>query len=124
MLTLVQLRSYAAARTLFAPTTLPRAITRLGFVQADPISAPAPAQDLILRHRVDGYRAGDLERRYPELALEEGFFINYGFVRRSHYLLMHPRRRRAYPGHGARMSKRMRDVLAFVHERGAVHPRE
>ena len=58
------MRRAAVARTLFAPTTLQRALDRLGFVQADPIRAPARAQDLTLRHRVDGYRAGDLERRY------------------------------------------------------------
>ena len=46
------LRRYAIARSLFKPTTLPKAIQRLGFVQADPIRAPARAQDLILRHRV------------------------------------------------------------------------
>jgi uncharacterized protein YcaQ len=50
--TLVQLRAYAVARSLFAATTLPRAIAKLGFVQADPIRAPARAQDLMLRHRV------------------------------------------------------------------------
>ena len=50
------------AAPLFA-ATLPKAIERLGFVQADPIRAPARAQDLTLRHRVRGYRAGDLERR-------------------------------------------------------------
>ena len=48
--TLDALRRYAIARTLFKPTTLPRAIARLGFVQADPIRAPARAQDLTLRH--------------------------------------------------------------------------
>ena len=72
-LTLDDLRRFAVARSLFAPTTLRRAIARMGFVQADPIRAPARAQDLILRHRVkarktaasraEGYRAGDLERR-------------------------------------------------------------
>ena len=62
--TLDDLRRYAVARSLFAPTTLARAIDELGFVQADPIRAPARAQDLTLRHRVKGYRAGDLERRY------------------------------------------------------------
>ena len=62
-ITLDDLRRYAVARTLFTPTTLARAIGRLGFVQADPIRAPARAQDLTLRHRVRGYRAGDLERR-------------------------------------------------------------
>ena len=48
--TLDDLRRYAVARTLFKPTTLLRAIQRLGFVQADPIRAPARAQDLTLRH--------------------------------------------------------------------------
>ena len=66
------LRRYAIARSLFKPTTLPKAIARLGFVQADPIRAPARAQDLTLRHRVTNYRAGDLERRYPRLAIEDG----------------------------------------------------
>ena len=51
-LTLADLRRYAVARSLFTPTTLSRAITKLGFVQADPIRAPARAQDLTLRHRV------------------------------------------------------------------------
>ena len=66
-LSLDDLRRYAVDRSLFSPTTLKRAIDRLGFVQADPIRAPARAQDLTLRHRVDGYRAGDLERRYAAL---------------------------------------------------------
>jgi len=51
-------------------------------VQADQILAPARAQDLVLRHRVRGYRAGDLERRYAQLAVEEDFFVNYGFLPR------------------------------------------
>jgi uncharacterized protein YcaQ len=122
--TLGTLRTYAAARTLFAPTTLSRAIRRLGFVQADPICAPAAAQDLILRHRVAGYRNGDLERRYARLSADEGFFINYGFLPREHYLLMHPRARTGYPGHGARATRRMQVVLAFIQERGSVHPRD
>lgn len=49
-LTLDHLRRYAVARRLFKPTTLSRAIQRLGFVQADPIRAPTRAQDLTLRH--------------------------------------------------------------------------
>ena len=93
-ITLDQLRRYAIARSLFKPTTLARAIERLGFVQADPIRAPARAQDLTLRHRVAGYRAGDLERRYPKLPLEEDFFVNYGFLPRAHHHLMHPRKPR------------------------------
>ncbi|MFN0303745.1 MAG: DNA glycosylase AlkZ-like family protein, partial [Burkholderiales bacterium] len=70
-LTVDQLRRYALARSLFKPTSLGRAIARLGFVQADPLRAPARAQDLTLRHRVPDYRAGDLERRYPKLPIEE-----------------------------------------------------
>ena len=90
--TLEQLRRYAIARSLFKPTTLPRAIRKLGFVQADPIRAPARAQDLTLRHRVIGYRAGDLERRYARLGLEEDYFVNYGYLLREHHRLMHPRK--------------------------------
>ena len=66
-------------------------LDRLGFVQADPIRAPARAQDLTLRHRVSRYRAGDLERRYPNLDVHEDFFVNYGFVSRAVQRLMHPR---------------------------------
>ncbi len=119
---LEQLRRYAIRRSLFEPTTLMRAIAKLGFVQADPIRAPARAQDLTLRLRVTGYRAGDLERRYPRLAIEEDFFINYGFLPRQHDLLMHPR-----PGRrvwDATTRRRARQLLEFVHERGSVHPRE
>ena len=116
------LRRYAVARTLFTPTTLPKAIERLGFVQADPIRAPARAQDLTLRHRVRDYRAGDLERRYPRLAVEEDFFVNYGFVPRATQALMHPRTARtAWPK--ARRAQ-AQAVLDFVRERGVVHPRE
>ena len=74
------LRRFAVARSLFAPTTLKRALHKLGFVQADPIRAPARAQDLVLRHRVRDYRVGDLERRYAKLGVHEDFFINYGYV--------------------------------------------
>src|SRR6266498_1215319 len=69
LITLDDLRRFAVAHSLFPPTTLKRALHRLGFVQADPIRAPARAQDLTLRHRVRDYRAGDLERRYVELGL-------------------------------------------------------
>jgi uncharacterized protein YcaQ len=121
-ISLSHLRRYAIARSLFKPTTLRRAIEKLGFVQADPIRAPARAQDLTLRHRVNGYRAGDLERLYPTLALEEDFFVNYGFLPRTHHALMHPRKMKTRSS-----PKRLRqtaEILAFVRERGAVHPRE
>lgn len=121
-LTLDHLRRYAVARSLFKPTTLSRAIQRLGFVQADPIRAPARAQDLTLRHRVADYRAGDLERRYPRLPLEEDFFVNYGFLPRAHHQLMHPRTvREAWTPARWRQAQA---VLAFVRERGTAHPRE
>ncbi|WP_298827961.1 crosslink repair DNA glycosylase YcaQ family protein [uncultured Piscinibacter sp.] len=120
--TLDALRRHAIARTFFAPTTLPRAIARLGFVQADPIRAPARAQDLMLRQRVADYRAGELERRYPKLAVEEDYFVNYGFVTRPLHHLMHPRTPRAV-WTKARW-KQAHAVLEFVRDRGVVHPRE
>ena len=121
-LTLDDMRRHAVARSLFTPTTLPRAIAKLGFIQADPIRAPARAQDLTLRHRVKDYRAGDLERRYARLAIEEDAFVNYGFLAREHLALMHPRvPRRAWD---AAMQARAQDVLAYVREHGAVHPRD
>jgi len=122
MTTLADLRRYAVARTLFAPTTLPAAIRKLGWVQADPIRAPARAQDLTLRHRVDGYIAGDLERRYPRLQLEEDFFVNYGFLPRAHQALMHPRR--VPKAWSAATKKRAQALLEFVRERRLVHPRD
>jgi uncharacterized protein YcaQ len=119
--TLQQLRRYAIARSLFKPTTLRRAIEKLGFVQADPIRAPARAQDLTLRHRVVGYRAGDLERRYPRLALEEDYFVNYGYLLREHHRLMHPRT----PSKRWSRSRaaRAQELLAFIREQGTAHPR-
>jgi hypothetical protein len=120
--TLAQLRRYAVGRTLFRPTTLPRAIERLGFVQADPIRQPARAQDLILRHRVSGYRAGDLERRYLKLPIEEDAFINYGYLPRATAALMHPREARRQWDEAT--SAKAEAVLEFVRGRGTVHPRE
>ncbi len=121
-LTLEHLRRYAVARTLFTPTSLPAAIERLGFVQADPIRAPARAQDLTLRHRVKNYCAGDLERRYAALGIEEDFFVNYGFLPRSTQALMYPRAPRVVWSK-AKVAQ-AQAVMAFVQERGVVHPRE
>jgi uncharacterized protein YcaQ len=107
---------------LFGPATLARAIGRLGFVQADPIRAPARAQDLTLRHRVRNYRAGDLERNYPKLPIEEDFFVNYGFLPRETHALMHPRSPRTkWP---KSREKKAAEVLAFVRDQGIVHPRD
>src|SRR5687767_7251134 len=112
-----RLRTYAVTQFLFPPSTLNAAINRLGFVQADPIRAPAPAQDLILRHRVAGYRAGDLERRYPELEIDEGYLLAYGFVPRALWHLLHPPR-------ATGLTKLERRVLDLVRERGQVHPKD
>jgi uncharacterized protein YcaQ len=121
-LTLDDLRRHAVARTLFKPGTLARTIDRLGFVQADPIRAPARAQDLTLRHRVRDYRAGDLERRYPKLKIEEDFLVNYGFLPREVLALMHPREpKRRWD---AATRRKAAEVLAFIRERGPSHPRD
>ena len=122
ILTRVTLRRLAVAHSLGTPGSLEQTIRRLGFVQADPIRSPARAQDLTLRHRVADYRAGDLERAYATLPLEEDFFVNYGFVPREVYRLMHPRSglgRWVSPG-----KRKAEAVLAFVRERGRVHPRD
>jgi uncharacterized protein YcaQ len=129
VVTLGDLRRFAVCRSLFPPTTLRGALERLGFVQADPIRAPARAQDLTLRHRVEGYRAGDLERLYETLGLEEDFFVNYGYVTRPLQALMHPRSASLVPAAGAapwpsRRRKRAELLLEFVRAKGEAHPRE
>jgi uncharacterized protein len=121
-LTIDELRRHAVTRSLFPPTSLPKALKVLGFVQADPIRTPARAQDLTLRHRVTNYRAGDLERRYARLHVHEDFFVNYGFVTDRVFRLMHPRRGQA-PWSGAR-GRHVKGLLEFIRVRGPVHPRE
>jgi uncharacterized protein len=123
VLTVADLRACSVSRSLWRERHLKTALKRLGFVQADPIRAPARAQDLILRPRVAGYLAGDLEQKYAKLEVEEDFFVNYGFVHRSQQPFFHPRIRdslkieRDSPG----LSDR---VLEFVRANGATHPRE
>jgi uncharacterized protein YcaQ len=121
-MTLDELRQYAVTRSLFKPTTLKRALEKMGFVQADPIRAPARAQDLTLRHRVANYHAGDLERRYASLGVHEDFFINYGFVTAALSALMHPRGGTTPWQAGS--GRRVRALMEFVQARDAVHPRE
>ena len=129
-MTVDDLRRFTVARNSPKPTTLNRALQRMGFVQADPIRAPARAQDLILRHRVNNYRAGDLERRYTSLDIEEDFFVNYGYVSRSLQTLMHPRSNSRVPADDVTApwyrdeKKRAKLLLDFVRKRGVVHPRE
>jgi uncharacterized protein YcaQ len=110
-----QLRARAAAHTFFSVGSLARAFERLPFVQADPIRAPARAQELILRQRVDGYRVGDLDREYPALNLEEGYLYVYGFLPRALWQLRHP-------PNTARLTALERKVLAKTSELGVVHP--
>ncbi|MDA0369800.1 MAG: winged helix DNA-binding domain-containing protein [Proteobacteria bacterium] len=111
-------RHLAIAAAFAAPGTLGAGIKSLGFVQADPIRSPARAQDLILRQRVNDYRAGDLERHYAALGLEETYLHVYGFAAPAlaDYLL---------PRHGTTAPAGLTaDVLAFVQARGETHPRD
>src|SRR5262245_17051422 len=113
---LQRMRVHAITQSLFAPRSLQDGIRRLGFIQADPIRAPARAQDLILRHRVQDYRAGDLERRYPELDIEEDYLYAYGFLPRDIWRLLHPRAT-------AQLSTMEKKVLKVVRRYGQMHPR-
>ena len=115
-LTAARVRAHVVAHAFGAGRgELADTVARLGFVQADPIRAPARAQDLILRHRVRGYRAEDLERRYPALGLDEDFVYAYGFVPAATRALLHPRGGEAPDGLA-------RDVLAYVRTSGPTHP--
>ncbi len=116
------LRRLALLRAFPAPLPLGQAMAASGFVQADPIRAPARAQDLILRHRVPGYRAGDLERRYPRLGLEEGFLHAYGFLPAAQHRLLLPRHHPEAPDGRFVPTGLLADVLAFVRQHGATHP--
>ncbi|WP_019585157.1 DNA glycosylase AlkZ-like family protein [Deinococcus apachensis] len=121
-LTPAALRAFAF-RTLERQPSLQAALNAQGFVQADPIRAPARAQDLTLFQRVRGYRAGDLERLYPGLDAEEDMLPNYGFVTRPVQALLHPRE----PGESRAEREHqglLAEVRAVVEERGEVHPRD
>jgi uncharacterized protein len=121
-ITLENLRAFSVHRSLWQVPTLAQGLTKFGFVQADPIRAPARAQDLILRQRIKNYRAGDLEKKYAKLEVEEDFFVNYGFLTREVQAFMHPREysplriENAVPGLTDR-------VLKFVKGNGATHPK-
>ena len=112
-----------AFRTLERQRGPQAALTAMGFVQADPIRAPARAQDLTLFQRVRGYRAGDLERLYPTLNAEEDMLPNYGFVTREVQALLHPRE----PGESRAEREHpelLAEVRAVVEAQGEVHPRD
>jgi uncharacterized protein YcaQ len=116
------LRRQAVHASLRDPATLAGAVTALGFVQSDPIRAPARAQDLILRHRVAGYANGDLERLYPGLELEEDILYAYGFVPREVLRLLHPRVTSADADVDDAWRALAADILAFVRDHGPTHP--
>jgi len=123
-ITLDSLRAYAVKRTLFPPRDLEGAIRELGFVQLDPIRAPARAQDLILRHRVADYRHGDLDRRYAELPVAEDHLHVYGVLPRDTQRLLHPRARhprRHVEREHPRLATR---ILAHIRDNGPTHPRD
>ena len=124
-LTLDGLRRYAVTRSLFAPCSLEVAIKKLGYLQADPIRAPARAQDLILRHRVADYRVDDLEKKYATLPLIEDSIYNYGFFHRDELALLHPRmvstRWRDFMSEHASLR---RQVLRYLNENPHAHPRD
>ena len=123
--TVEELRRFAVARSLFAPCALTKAVKQLGYLQADPIRAPARAQDLILRHRVSNYRADDLEKKYAGLPLIEDSIYNYGFFHRDELTLLHPRtlsvRWRDFMTEHASLR---RQVLRYLKEHEEAHPRE
>lgn len=95
---------------------LPDALAGLQFIQADPIRSPARAQDLILRQRVDDYRADDLEHGFPQLDAEEGYLFAYGFMKPAIWRDLHRRPR-------ARLNAMKSAVRDAVAELGEAHPR-
>lgn len=117
MTSLDQFRTRVVQTSLFAPCGLSQAMARLGFVQADPIRCPARAQDLILRHRVKDYRAGDLEQLYPELGLEECFLYAYGFLSKDLWRIVHPRR-------DTPVTSEEQEALKLIERHGPMHPKE
>jgi len=121
---LTALRRQAVAASLRPAETIAEAMTAMRFVQLDPIRAPARAADLILRQRIVGYRAGDLDRSYPSLDLAEDYIHVYGVMPHATRDLLHPRNaahrfrvEREHP----RLASR---VLAHVLANGETHPRD
>lgn len=111
------LTNSAVNQTLFPKSSIEEAFKNLNFIQADPIKAPASAQDLILRHRVDGYRVGDLERAYPDLKIDEDYLYAYGFITEYLRKFLHPRV-------SGKINKFDKQVLDEVKKAGELHPRQ
>jgi uncharacterized protein YcaQ len=119
--TIADLRAWALGWSLRPHATVRAALAELEFVQMDPIRAPARAQDLILRQRVDDYRAGDLDRAYPDLDAEEDVLYAYGVIARRLRRLLYPRLSRTGPYTARGLDAK---VLAFVRANGVTHPRD
>lgn len=111
-----QFRKRVVRSSLFSPCELGEAMSRLGFVQADPIRSPARAQDLILRHRVKNYRAGDLERSYPKLGLEECYLYAYGFLSKDLWRVVHPNTDEP-------LTSAQQEALKLIDCHGPMHPK-
>jgi uncharacterized protein YcaQ len=111
------LRRLALSRVFAPASDVGAAIHAMGFVQADPIRAPARAQDLILRQRVEGYRAGDLEAQYASLGIDEGRLHVYGFMPSATWELL---RGRNMPPPTAFE----RAIFEAVRASGPTHPRD
>lgn len=112
-----EIRKFAISQSLFTPTTLQKALDRLGFVQADPIRAPARAQDLILRQRVKNYHIGDLDKSYGRLHLDEDFLYAYGFFSSLVRPLLHPKTTK-------KLNTLENKILSFIEKKKKVHPRD
>jgi len=123
--TRAELRRYAVTRSLAPSMSLMSAIRRLGYLQADPIRAPARAQDLILRHRVPGYRIDELEKQYPQLPLIEDMLHNYGFFPDDHIALLYPRAPSSqWREFVAQHPALRRKLLRYLAENEEAHPRD
>lgn len=117
MFSLDQFRKRVVRSSLFAPCELGIAMKRLGFVQADSIRSPARAQDLILRHRVKNYRAGDLERSYPKLNLEECYLYAYGFLSKDFWRVVHSTADEI-------LTSTEQELFKLIERYGPMHPKE
>lgn len=124
-MSLAWLRSHAVAWSLpRTSVSLAEALAEMEFVQADPIRCPARAQDLILRHRVRGYRVGDLDRNYRALGIDEDVLYAYGYTVPRLRAVLHPRRHPRGTNGDFPHDTRSAEILEFVRERGVVHPRD
>jgi uncharacterized protein len=117
------MREWAVSQTLHPPAPLEMVLSGLQYIQADPIRAPARAQDLILRPRVHAYKADQLEQHYENLPLEEDYFVNYGFLHSLTAPLFHPRALRETSIENE-IPELVPQVFAFVREHGATHPKQ